>query len=122
MRDALLIFGDSIAVLGANVDSDTLELEYPNKGEGTVLWWHILVDTDFAGGTSLQFVLMDSDDDFSADTRDAITTDDVLLADLVEGKEIVIGIHYDLKEYVKVQARPTGVFTAGDFHSWIEID
>jgi hypothetical protein len=121
MRDALLIFGDDIAVADADVDSDTLELEYPDKGEGTVLWWVVKIPVDAAGGTSMQFALMDSDDDITY--RDAILTDDILLADLTKGKEIKIGMRYDLQEYVKVQARPTGTFTgATAFSSWIEID
>lgn len=120
MRDANLIFGDEVAVLGAEVETDTLVIEYPNKGEGTVLWWHVLVTTEFAAGTSLVFTLRDSDDDITY--RDAILTDDILLADLLVGKEIVIGMRYDSQEYWKVAATPTGVFNAGEFSSWIEID
>lgn len=124
MRDKLHLFGDNIDATGAAGDTDstdTLDLEKVDKGEGTVLWWVVRLREDFAGGTSCQFILADSPNDST--WRERIQTDAIVLAALLEGLEIKIGIHYDTQRYLKVIARTLGTFTGTDrFHSWIEID
>lgn len=124
MRDSLHIFGDNIDATGVAADydsTDTLDLANTDKGEGTVLWWVVRLEEDFAGGTSVQFILADSPNDST--WRERISTDAILLAAALEGLEIKIGIHYDTQRYLKVIARTLGTFTGTNlFGSWIEID
>ena len=124
MRDKLHIFGDNIDATGVAGDydsTDTLDLGKIDKGEGTVLWWKVMLEEDFAGGTSVQFILADSPDDST--WRERIQTDAIALAAALEGLTITIGIHWDTDIFLKVIARTLGTFTGTNlFGSWIEID
>lgn len=122
MRDSLLIFGDgNLVTTGAEDSTDTLDLANVDKGEGTVLWWHVLVDTVFATGTSCVFTLADSPDDST--WRSRISSDVILAATLVLGYEYIVGIHWDTQRYLKVITTAVGTFDTGSsYASWIEID
>lgn len=125
MRDANLIFGDNVDLTGAAGDTDftdILDIEQINKGEGTVIWWVVRLEEDFAGGTSVQFALADSAT-VGGTYVEKILTEVTLLAACLEGKEWKIGVPYTTNKFWKVIGRTLGTHTGSNLvGSWLEID
>ena len=108
---------DGVAITDAAVTGEAVGLTSllkPGRAEPILVTAHVM-DADFAGGTSIEFKLQQSDteDGSYADVPGSSIT--VVLADLTAGKNIGWRILPPgvSKPWIKMVATPTGTFTAG---------
>ena len=125
MRDKLLLFGDGMDAVGVAADYDStniLNLAKIDKGEGSPLWWVTQFDEDWAGGTSVQFGILDSAT-VGGTYVEKLLTEVTLLAASLAGKRFKIALPYDTNKFLYAIARTLGTHTgSAEWSSWLEID
>lgn len=86
-------------------------------GTGEQLYVHVMVDEDFAGGTSVQFRLVSDATVGQTDAGDQTLADSgaIVIATLVDGYEFFIAVnpHVETDRYVRMAYTGVGTFTAG---------
>ena len=115
--DSNLVLMDSTPILGAAVTGNAVPLTSflkPGREEPIPICAKV-VGTDFAGGTSITFKLIQSDTQGGTYTDVPGSSITVALADLTVGKPIgwrhlPRGVS---KPWINMSATPTGTFTAG---------
>lgn len=112
--DALLSFGK-----GSYSDKACPDTINVNQAQTERMKVECVVDTAFAGGTSIALKLVGSDDGTSFEEVASAGT--VLLADLTEGATFTLPIPDGVnKQYYKVTFATTGTFTAGELSAYLD--
>lgn len=123
MMDAILEFADGQALTTSADLTNVIDMAVANanKGEGTALQLHCVVEVDFAGGTDITIELLDSADNVSFD--EILVSETYLTAEALKGLNFLpVSLPARHRRYLKLHATITGTMTGGSVNAWIDLD